>query len=85
MVSTKIANEVYESLVAKAKEEGISVSELLRRILYEFIGKPAVYQGSTDLRKEIEDLKVKLKELEKKMGNLEREIKKLAGIMFWTR
>lgn len=85
VVSTKIPDDVYKSLREVAQKQGVSVSELLRRIVYEILGKPNVYQGSTtNLRKEMEDLRIKLRELEKRIEELERGIKKLSGVMFWV-
>jgi len=82
-VGTKIPDNIYEELKKRASSEGLSISGLLRRLIYEYVGMPEVnrvvnLEVNRDLptREEFEELK-------RKVDELERELKRIAGISYF--
>ena len=68
VVSTKLWNDDCEMLKEMAEEEGITVSELLRMVIYDFLKNP-------ELKNELEEVK---KRAEMKCDNL-GEVRGLLG------
>ena len=61
IVSFRVDRETYEALKKKASEEGMSVSELLRLMVREYLG----IKMRNDLERRIEELERRITELEK--------------------
>ena len=76
VVATKVPEEVYGELRRRAESEGVSVSELLRRLIYEHLGvegKPSVNHGKP-LRVEVEELRRRVEELEGEVARLRKAV-----------
>lgn len=73
-VCFRVDRETYEVLKRKASEEGMTLSDLMRYMVRQFIGKP--------IRNELEK---RLEELERRVQELEKLIKQQSGIGLYLR
>ena len=78
VVATKVPNDVYEELRKRAMSENTTVSALLRRLILEYLGKPQV-------NLEVNHNNNEIAELRRRIERLENELKRLAGLAYYTR
>jgi len=80
-VSTKIRPDVYEKFKEKAKELGTTVSDLVRSLIYAFLG---IESSETKVKipswVEYQELKLKVLALEKMVENLRKRVERLETI-----
>ena len=92
-VGTRIPDDVYMKLKEAAERESLSISELLRRLIYDYLGIPL--EGGQDVKlgnRRQDDIDIKLRNIEDRLERLEKEmerVKKLvesqAGLLKYTR
>lgn len=80
VISFRVEEEVYRELLERAQEEGVTVSELARRLILEALGKQVVDGTSTY---NINEIVERLEELELKMKRLEEAVKKALGMRWF--
>jgi len=82
-VGTKIPDNVYEELKKKALSEGLTISGLLRRLIYEFIGNSEVnHKVNLEVNRDL-PTREEFEELKRRVDELERELKRIAGISYF--
>jgi len=65
-VGVRVGDYVYKALVERARAEGVSISEVVRRAVVAYLGFPAE-----------KPLDVRVRELEDRVSRLEREVSAL--------
>jgi len=82
-VGTKIPDNVYEELKKRASSEGLSISGLLRRLIYEYIGNSEVnHKVNLEVNRDL-PTREEFEELKRRVDELERELKRIAGISYF--
>ena len=62
-VGAKVREDVFEALVERARAEGVSISEIVRRALMAYLGKPVEQPVEAGVR-ELEELEARIAKLE---------------------
>jgi len=76
-IGCRVDNETKELFRKKAMEMGVTMSDLLRMIINDFLGRKHVIQRETDV---IHD---RISRIEKRLNELERMVKKIGGLSLY--
>lgn len=76
-VGARVQDDVFKALVERAKAEGVSVSEVVRRAVVAYLGKPVERPLEAKLR-ELEELEGRVSRLESEVTALRRAVEKLS-------
>ena len=79
-VGVKLPDNLYEEMVRRAREEGVTLSELVRRAVGSYLGRPATPGGSPEPSPaDLQGLVGRVSELSSELASLREEVGRLSS------